>query len=757
VTRTTSARLLRLLVIPAVCVLSACGGNSAADHLGRGDKLLAEGKLREAVIEYRAAVQADDRNAPARQKLGRAFIQAGDVAGAYPHLVRAADLLPNDASAQVDAAAALLAIERFEDARTRAEKAIALDARNVDAHIIRASAAGRMRDVDTALSSIDTAIELDPTSTVSFLGLARLQASKGESAEAEAAFKQAIAVGPTVVPAYLAFAKYYRLIGKPDAAEQVLRSAVAKNPSSARANLELAALLTIVGKRQEAEAPLKQAAALSKDPAIQLSLADFYVSQKRDAEARPLLEGLSAKQETRAAASARLAAMDRTGGNSSAAYARLSTILEQEPNNAQILAVRSGWLLGDGRISEALTNAESATRADARVVDGWLALGSVHLARNDDAAATKAFQEAIRLKPADEKALVALAGLSIRAGNPSDAVTMATQVLDSTPNSGSARYMLSRALLVQGKTDEAQSAIRPLLALKPPPAVVLALQSQILQRRGDAAGARRTLDQALSIDPKSDDARNAAIALELSTKNVASAVKHAEAAIKATPDRPQAWVTAGRTYAMGRDFAKAEQSLTKALQLDPSSMEAYRILGQVFAAQNRLDDAKRTYETQLAKDPNDVAATTMVGMIAAAQGDLTRARGAFEKAVAIDPRAAVASNNLAYLDADAGTNLDVALNRAQTAKAALPDDPVVDDTLGWVYVKRGLPALAITPLGEAIKKDKANPVYHYHLGVAYAKAGDKDNARSALQRALQLSTTFPDAADARRTLGSLGN
>jgi hypothetical protein len=33
--------------------------------------------------------------------------------------------------------------------------------------------------------------------------------------------------------------------------------------------------------------------------------------------------------------------------------------------------------------------------------------------------------------------------------------------------------------------------------------------------------------------------------------------------------------------------------------------------------------------------------------------------------LAVDARAAVASNNLAYLDAEAGTNLDVALNRAQ--------------------------------------------------------------------------------------------
>jgi Flp pilus assembly protein TadD len=107
------------------------------------------------------------------------------------------------------------------------------------------------------------------------------------------------------------------------------------------------------------------------------------------------------------------------------------------------------------------------------------------------------------------------------------------------------------------------------------------------------------------------------------------------------------------------------------------------------------------------------------------------------------------------MDAQAGTNLDVALNRAQAAKAALPDDPDIDDTLGWVYVKRGLPALAITPLRQAAQRNPSNPVYHYHLGVAYAKSGDATQARASLQQALKLSPSFDGADVARQTLNGL--
>jgi cytochrome c-type biogenesis protein CcmH/NrfG len=77
--------------------------------------------------------------------------------------------------------------------------------------------------------------------------------------------------------------------------------------------------------------------------------------------------------------------------------------------------------------------------------------------------------------------------------------------------------------------------------------------------------------------------------------------------------------------------------------------------------------------------------------------------------------------------------------------------------LGWVYVKRGLPALALTPLEQAVRRDPKNPVYAYHLGTAHARGGDRDRARTMLQAALKLSPSFSGADDAKRTLQSLGN
>ena len=57
----------------------------------------------------------------------------------------------------------------------------------------------------------------------------------------------------------------------------------------------------------------------------------------------------------------------------------------------------------------------------------------------------------------------------------------------------------------------------------------------------------------------------------------------------------------------------------------------------------------------------------------------------YQKAFKINPKSPPGANNLAYLYAEKGGNIDEALNLAQSAKKQFSDDPHIFDTLGWVY------------------------------------------------------------------------
>jgi len=62
---------------------------------------------------------------------------------------------------------------------------------------------------------------------------------------------------------------------------------------------------------------------------------------------------------------------------------------------------------------------------------------------------------------------------------------------------------------------------------------------------------------------------------------------------------------------------------------------------------------------------------------------------------------------------------------------------------------------AIRELEQAVALSPNEPVFQYHLGVAYAKNGDKVRARRALEAALKLNRTFQGAEEASKVLSSL--
>src|SRR5262249_42887752 len=180
----------------------------------------------------------------------------------------------------------------------------------------------------------------------------------------------------------------------------------------------------------------------------------------------------------------------------------------------------------------------------------------------------------------------------------------------------------------------------------------------------------------------------------------------------------------------------------------------YGALAQLYLFERKLDQARAEFEAMAERSPTSVAAHTMVGVLLEAKGDIEGARGRFERVLQIDPEAAVACNNLAWIYSQHGGNLDVAMHLAQTAQKRMPEVPEVGDTLGFIYYKKNLTSLAISTLKVSAEKDPGNALYQYHLGLAYASAGDTTKARGSLSRALALKPDFDGAEQARSLLSA---
>lgn len=751
-------RPYRTLVVALALAATGCSSPEQAkrSHFDKANAAAAAGRDREAVIEYRNAIQADPTYAEAHLKLAETYVRLHEITSAVPEYIRAADLRPKDTELQLVAGGYLLALRRPDEAGSRARAVLARDPRNVQAHVLLGNALAGLADLDKAVAEIEEAIHLDPTRPGTFTNLGAIELARGRREEAESAFKKAVQLGPRSPQAALALGNYYFVTGRYEEAEHTYSDALQLDPANALANRAMAAFMLSRGRIHDAEPYLKRVADGTKTPASVLSLADYYVASGRSTEAIARLEPLSRDSRTAATAGPRLAQAYAAAGDLAKANAVLEQLLRNDSSNTEAHLIKAQLLVRAGKADEALQEAQSAAELDPRSASTQFALGRLYAGRGDLAGAEKAFTETLRLNPRATAAQIELSKLQLVSGRASDAVQTASNALQARPGSLDARLALVRGLLAAKEWPRAESELASLAAQFPNVPAVQVQRGLLLAGQQKPVEARAAFETALRLDTDWTEALVGLLALDVMARDLPAARKRIDARLAAErqPSAPLLLVAA-RTYGALGQLAVAEQYLRRAIEADTAYLPAYAALGQLYLGQKKLDQARAEFETLAQRHSQPAAALTMAGMILQVQGRLPDARERFEQALAIDPDAAVAANNLAWMLAESGENLDRALQLAQRASATLPEAAEVDDTIGWIYVTKKLPQLALPPLQRAVARDPGRAAYLYHLGRAYVDTGDIAHGRESLERALRLGHNFPGAGDARQLLDRL--
>jgi len=753
------------VILAAVVAFSALSGVGCSkdrevakrEYLASGDAYFEQKKYAEAVVEYRNAIQQDPKFGQARYKLAESYIFLNQPGDAYREYVRAADLMPDSVEVQVKAARMLLMGGQFLDAQTRAEKALAVDPKSVDAQLLKAASLAGMKKLDEAVGQVEDAIELDPLRAGSYLDLGVLESIRGNKDAAEQAFKHAVEANPNSISAKLSLANFYLMSSRNSESEALLKELDTANPKNVQINRALAAFYISTKQPDLAEQPLKTIVEVNKDDASRIRLAEYYMGVRKPAEARSLMESVAkGNGEAASMAKVRLAAVAVAEGRRNDAYKLIDESLQKNPKNYYAMAAKAEMFLREGKLDEALASAKLAVAAaEPPSAPVQIVLGRIHSARTELAEAVAAFNEAVRLRPRFIVAHLELARAYLTMGRIDESIAASQEALKLQPANPEAQLLAARASLAKGDASTAEQSLKLLSAKYPKSAAVHAQLGYLEILRKNPAGARAAFERALQLDPSQLDALRALGALDVRAGNQAAARDRVERRLKAEPKNAGLRLIAAQTYLAVRDLPSAERALRDAIELDSANIAAYGLLGQIYASQRKLNEARIEFEQVANRLPKAPAPPTMVGIIYEMLNYKEEARRWYEKALAVDTSAPVAANNLAWLTAEQGGNLDVALQLAQTAKARLPDSHQVDDTLGWVYYKKGLDTLAIGSFQSSIQKDPKNPVYHYHLGLAYVKIGYKEKAREALKLALSLNPKFEGASEAQKALAAL--
>lgn len=746
-------------LLALVSVLAGCSRDPVARmhrYYDKGNRYFAQQKYQEALIEYGNALQIDSGYVDARYQLAQCHLKLGAIPVAFAEFLRVLDLRPGHLPAHLAVGNLLYVGEVFDEAKKHAKFVLDNDPKNPEAHALMANVLGALGDIPGSLREIQTAIDLVPTRSAFYLNRALLQVNAKQLPLAEESFHKAIALDPDSNVARLALADFYQNQKRYPDAEEQFHKAIAKEPKNPRLRLALARIYVLEGLPQKGELTLRVFEQEShEDPASQHVVAEFLLAtnqpQKAMFELASLLQAhgkdlwVKKKYIELLASHRRLDEAEKLN----------KEILEDNARDLDALIYQGEILNRKGQFRDAISSFAKVLGAVPEEPRAHYHQGVSYAGLGDFGNAESEWREAARLRPDMLEVQQALATVAIRKGQMDLLRQSAEKIIALQPGSPTG-YILRAATYAADKDDAATEAdLRTALELgsaDPLPYARLAAWRHSQRRFAEA---EKLYEQSLDRDPGFGEALQGLVNLYLEQKQLQKAIDRVNAQLIKVPKNSFYCLMLARLQLAANQPDRAEESLRKAAELDQANLEALLLLAQIQGSRRDSDAAIASYETAIRHNPSDVRAYAMLGSLYQHRGDSARAGELYRKALQVDPDNPLAANNLAYLMLEKGENIDVAISLAQLAHGRMPDSPSAADTLAWAYCKKGANSLAIDLLEDAVKKFPNNPTYHYHLGLAYQGAHDRERARAHLQKVLQLNPQYVHADEIKKALKSL--
>lgn len=814
-----SKRAVAWLAVAALAgvVLAACSSQEERrdQHLAAAETQLAAGRTNAAMIELRNALKLDPKNAEINFRIANLMRQTGAVADAAFFYGEAARLDPNRLDAVVKQAE-LMMFDEPDKADALIDGVVKRDPSYADAYIVRSKVALVRVDTDAALAAVLVAIELDPkngayyqqlgkvhqarirearergtepgedlfkaaiaafdkASAVSGDGLrylgywqkARVQASwRGHEDEAAATYRAALADAQkakdtavavsTVVPDTVSFAQ---LVGRLDLLEEALDDWVKVSPNNWVAWIGLAKLAKEQGGDVDAVLQ-RMLAAGPEDSQAHRQYAAFLAQNGRRDEAVKHLEeaaarGIDPPELLGAAANFLIAAPDQQP-QAEKIVERMEREFSDHPRTA---LARAQLDLAQGKDREAADALRSLT-GRAEVPAAYHLLATAEYALGDRRAALTALNRAIELDQGGTSHLTLRmkARIEMELGECEQGIrTLSSLVRLGDQVAASDRLLQARCLYQFGRKQAGRSILKRMIAQDPPylPAVV---EFAIQEETSEPDEVRSTVERALKHSPGNPRLVTILARMDLRDKKPEMALKRIDAAIAHSgKGSPELLLQRARVLAVTGNTAAAQQDALRAFEAQPDLPGAAALVVGLYRAQGNESEVIGSFEQAQKAGALKPPAVYLLARLHLMNGDEKRAAELLEQVVKAAPNMALPKNDLAYQLAKEGRDLDRALELAQGALRALPEQPQVIDTLGVVYLKRGLNEPALQQFDHALSvvesKETSSQLY-YHRGLALRELGRKDEAAKAFQQALALDSGMEDAARALEGLKS---
>lgn len=506
-------------------------------------------------------------------------------------------------------------------------------------------------------------------------------------------------------------AALYRLKGRGDEADALIHRATVESPDSSTAQLVLSAFL---GQQGDADGALKAARdALKVDPenqAAQLREAELLIDlgyrnddQEMIGRGREIVDAVIAEQPESPEAHFVRAKLELAANDVDAARESLGTVLQARPEWAQARFVLGSTMAASGDLTRA----------------------RVELAR------------AVEIDPNQLEARKLLAKIHAQLGEHEFAIEQGRKFLEQRPFDAEVRIVVGQSLIRVGRGEEAYQEVEQIPEDQRGAAEYFALGRLDLAFGREELGAER-LRKASELAPGNPAVLRAMLVLDRDQDRLADSVARVAKAREAEPESSEIAELEAEVKLLSKDLDGARAALERAVELEPRNVTAQIALADLARRSQDPAEMLNVLERASSAVPESSDLQYRLATAYEQEGRRPEAIEAYERSIALNPDLAKAKNNLAYLLAESGGDLDRALELAQQAKEQLPDDGNSADTLGWVLLKRGVPSAAIGYLEEATERFPAGAyevqgIVRNHLAAAY-EANDNSVKATAASR-----------------------
>ncbi|MFA4995220.1 MAG: tetratricopeptide repeat protein [Bdellovibrionales bacterium] len=790
--------ILTLVVCLAVVLpLAGCDNpeQKEARYIKRGNALFEDGEYEKARIEYKNAAKLKPTEAEPFYRLGLIEEAMGDLRGAFSHFTAAEQQNSHFHPAVLKVAQYYMGAEQYEETRKRIDAVLGEAPDNAEAHATYAALLLREKKLDDAESEARTALTKEPANVSACAALVGVYSAKKDIDKAIKAVNEGIARNPKniallmlrvmvygsandlqkVAESYQAIfklkpeatqfrtdlANIYVKANKLDEAEASLRAGIKDMPDNWDLKRRLVMFLSSHRGTEVAEKEIKDLMQVNpKNDDLYFWLADLYISNNAVDKAIEMLNEIVERGDySTSALNARalLAGINIKRGNKDLADKLVAAVLTKEPDNRSALLVRASLSFEKGYYQNALTDLRSIIRNTPNDQAALQLMGETFLVQGHLDLAIDTMKKLVDVNPSNSAARVRLAQMVQMNGDIKQAMELVSAVTKATPDYPIGWEAAARIAIAAKEWLPAMEAIRTLDKMEGQHLTASYLEGLVLEsnsKKEEAIAKYAEVINANPTTPLAEYALRSLVGTYYQLGRMEAATRYLETL---KTDSPLVLTLLGKGYV---SFGKVDEGAAvfdKLIEANAPVADPYLDRAGLYIKDHKPEQAIIVLKKGMNVVPSDLRMALVAAGLLNDAGKYQEAMALYDDMLIRNPGFEIAANNLAELIADTQYNDPDALEKARRTAERFSGstNPLLLDTLAWVYFRQGNIPQAQTIMERAIGQGKdLPPQIHYHYGAILMKSGKIEKAKAELQQAVVEGVNYPGLEDAKKMLST---